>query len=147
MSRPSIRRIKDHHDSENPFHFLSSCAHLSAFCPLPKKRKTVRVSFSFGGLGKSFVWSSVSSRFGRRTFFSFSFALFVTGRRSVSLFVLIWFRLGILGYIWSLFLFGITDRLSSDCIVHIHNWMWELGNGEAVYFRIIRFVSFYLLVE
>jgi len=62
-----------------------------------KSRKPFDFPLGFGGLGKSFVWSSGSSHFGRRTFFCFSFALFVAGRRTVCAFVLIWFCFGVLG--------------------------------------------------
>jgi len=54
-----------------------------------EKAENHSILFSFGGLGKSFVLSSVSSGFGRRTAFCFSFAFFVDDKRSGCVFVLI----------------------------------------------------------
>jgi hypothetical protein len=50
--------------------------------------------------------------------------------------MLVWFRLGILVFISISVLCGIPDRLSSDCFWG-KSMMWELGDGEAVCFRLI----------
>jgi len=54
-----------------------------------EKAENQSILFSFGGMGNSFVLSSVNSVFGRRTAFCFSLAFFVDGKRSGCVFVLI----------------------------------------------------------
>jgi hypothetical protein len=57
------------------------------------------------------VWSSISSRLGRRQT-SLLFPPFMADRRSGYVVVQVWFRLGIFISV----LFCIRNRLSSDCV-------------------------------
>jgi hypothetical protein len=69
----------------------------------------------------------------------------VADRRSGYVFVLVWFRLGILGLIFISVLVGIPDRLSNDFLgTPMKGDVGIAGWGGC--FRLISFVSFRLLV-
>ena len=91
------------------------------------------------------VWSSLSSWLGKRQLsLCLASPLLLGDRRSRYVCVLVWFRLRILVFILNSVLCSIPNRLSNDCFgAHpVMGGMWELGDGEAVCFRLISLFFF-----